>query len=106
MYAVWLPILGIDSKASLPMATKRFSDPRVHQYWDAKAELSRAYQPVFKTDETVWDVYMLYERNAEWKDSPPPPVYFMDKIGLEGGKPLDGAELAKQLEALRKTPSK
>lgn len=106
VYAVWLPILGIDSKASLPMATKRFSDPRVRQYWDGKAELSRAFQPAFKTNETVWDVYMLYDRNAEWKDTPPPPVYFMDKIGLEGARPLDGAELAKQFEALRNSPQR
>ena len=106
MYAVWLPILGIDSKASLPTATKRLSDSRVHQYWDAKAGLSRAFQPVLKTNETVWDIYLLYDRNAEWKDIPPTPVYFMDKIGLQGGRPLDGAELAKQLEALRTTPAK
>ena len=106
MYAVWLPILGIDSKASLPMATKRFSDPRVLQYWDAKAELSQSYKPVLKTNQVVWDVYMLYDGNAEWKETPPAPVYIMDKIGLEVGRALDGAELAKQLEALRKTPAK
>jgi hypothetical protein len=106
IYAVWLPILGIDSKASMPIASKRFTDPRVRQYWDAKAEMSQAFQPVLKTEETVWDIYMLYDRNAEWKQAPPSPVYFMDKIGLEGGIPLDGAELAKQLEALRAAPTK
>ena len=106
VYAVWLPILGIDSKASLPMATKRFSDPKVHQYWDAKAELSRSFAPVLKTNEVVWDVYMLFDRSAEWKDTPPAPVYIMDKIGLEVARPLDGVELAKQLEALRSVPIK
>lgn len=87
------------------MATRRFSDPRVVHYWDAKAELSRSYGPVLKTTETVWDVYMLFDRNAEWKDTPPAPVYIMDKIGLEVARPLDGAELAKQLEALQKVPA-
>ena len=106
VYAVWLPILGIDSKASMPMATKRFSDPRVRQYWDANAELSRSFATAFKTNEVVWDVYMLFDRNAEWKDIPPTPVYIMDKIGLEVARPLDGAELAKQLEALRSTPAR
>ena len=106
VYAVWLPILGIDSKASLPLATKHFSDARVRHYWDAEAKLGHAYSPVLKTDEVVWDVYMLFDRNAEWKDTPPAPVYIMDKIGLEVAKPLDGAELAKQLEALQKTLSK
>lgn len=106
VYAVWLPILGLDSKASMPMATKSFSDPRVRQYWDGKADLSRSYSPVFKTEEVVWDVYMLFDRQAEWKDTPPSPVYLMDKIGLEVARPLDGAELAKQLEALRNVPAK
>ena len=105
VYAVWLPILGIDSKASLPLATRRFSDPRVVHYWDAKADLSRSYGPVLKTNEVVWDVYMLFDRNAEWKETPPAPVYLMDKIGLEVARPLDGAVLAKELVTLRNTPA-
>jgi len=106
VYAVWLPILGIDSKASLPFATNRFSDPRVRQYWDAKAEMSYAYAPILKAKGDAWDVYMLFDRNSEWKDTPPAPVYLMDKIGLENGRPLDGTELAKQLSALRNASPK
>ena len=101
VYAVWLPILGIDSKASLPQATRRFSDPRVRQYWDAKAELSRAYAPILKADGVAWDVYLLFDRVAEWNEKPPVPVFVMDKIDLPGGKRLDGAELAKEIVALR-----
>ena len=101
-----MPILGIDSKASLPTATRRFSDPRVQQFWDAKADLSRSYAPVLKTNDAAWDVYMLFDRNAEWTDKPPVPLYIMDKIGLEVGRPLDGPELAKQLVALRNAPPK
>lgn len=106
VYAVWLPILGIDSKASMPMATRQFSDPRVHQYWDGEAELAKSYSPIVKADGVAWDVYMLFDRNAEWKDKPPAPVYLMDKIGLPTGRPLDGAELANQLLALKNAPAK
>jgi hypothetical protein len=101
VYAVWLPILGIDTRASLPWATKRFSDPRVAQYWDAKAELSRSYSPILNTDEVVWDVYFVFDRTAEWKDKPPVPVFAMDKIGLPNGRPLDGTELANEIIRLR-----
>jgi hypothetical protein len=104
VYAIWLPVLGIDSKASLPQATKRFTDPRVRQYWDSKAELGAAFSPILKADGVAWDVYMLFDRKAEWKDVPPTPVYLMDKIGLEVGRPLNGTELAKQLSALRVGP--
>ena len=101
VYAVWLPVLGIDSKASLPFATRTFSDPRVHHYWDAKAELGHAYSPILKADGVAWDIYLLFDRGAEWKDKPPVPIFVMDKIGLPNGKPLDGNELAKELSALR-----
>lgn len=106
VYAVWLPILGIDSKASLPVATNRFSDSRVRQYWDANAQLSKSYSPILQADGVAWDVYMLFDRSAEWKDTAPSPVYFMDKIGLPAGRPLDGVELAKQLSTLRAVPAK
>ena len=51
VYAVWLPVLGIDSKASLAMATKRLTDPRVRQYWDGKAELGDAF---FSDSKSGW----------------------------------------------------
>jgi len=87
------------------MATKRFTDPRVRQYWDGKAELGDAFSPILKADGVAWDVYLVYDRSAEWKDKPPAPVYIMDKIGLPDGRPLDGAELAKQIVALRNAPA-
>ena len=100
-YAVWVPILGIDSKASLPHATKRFSDTRVRQYWDAKAELSQAYSPILRADGVAWDVYLLFDRGVEWKDKPPVPVFVMNKIDLPNGKNLDGDELAREIVTLR-----
>ena len=96
-----MPVLGIDSKASLPQATNRFTDSRVRQYWDGKAELGSIFSPILKADGVAWDVYLVYDGSAEWKDKPPAPVYIMDKIGLPDGRPLDGAELAKQITALR-----
>ena len=86
-----------------PSRQKRFSDPRVHQYWDGKAELGNLYSPILKADGVAWDVYLLFDRDAEWKekDKPPVPVYVMDKIGLPDGKSFDGDELAKALSDLR-----
>ena len=103
-YAVWLPVLGIDSKASLPMATRRFTDPRVRQYWDGKAELGNAYALILKADGVAWDVYLVYDRSAEWKEKPPAPVYLMDKIGLPDSRPLDGVELANKIVDLHSSP--
>ena len=46
----------------------------------------------------AWDVYLVYGRDAEWKDTPPVPYYFMDKIGL--GHDLDGDQLAVAVKTL------
>lgn len=82
------------------MATKSFTDSRVRQYWDGKAELGSTFSPILKADGVAWDVYLVYDQSAEWKEKPPTPVYIMDKIGLPDGRPLDGAELAKKIIAL------
>ena len=97
IYAVWVPVLWIDSQASVPQATKRFEDARVSQYWDSKAEMTRAYTSILKSDRLAWDVYLLFDREAEWKEQPPAPAFFMDQIGLENGKPFDGDELAEKI---------
>jgi hypothetical protein len=100
VYAVWVPVLWIDSKASVPQATKRFEDARVSQYWDSKADMTRAYAKNLKIDGPAWDVYLLFDRDAEWRDQPPLPIFWMDQLGLENGKPFDGDELADEIRTL------
>lgn len=108
VYAVWVPMLWIDGKASVPQATKRFDDSRVSQYWDSKAEMTRAYSSILQTNGPAWDVYLLFERDAEWKEQPPSPVFWMDQLGLENGRPFDGDVLAQQirgyLNSTRRSP--
>jgi hypothetical protein len=88
------------------MATRRFTDPRVRQYWDGKAELGDSFSLILKADGVAWDVYLLFDQGAEWKDKPPVPVFVMDKIDLPNGKRLDGDELARQLSALHNANSR
>jgi hypothetical protein len=90
-------MLWIDSRASVPQATKRFNDSRVSQYWDQKADMTRAYSSILKIDVPAWDVYFLFGRDAEWKEQPPLPVFWMDQLGLENGKPFDADRLAEQI---------
>jgi hypothetical protein len=96
-YAVWVPMLWIDGKASVPQATKRFDDARVSQYWDSKGEMTRAYSSILKIDGPAWDVYLLFDRDAEWKGQPPIPIFWMDQLGLKNGKQFDGEKLAEQI---------
>lgn len=102
VYAVWASLLKSDFKLAVGRATKRLPDERVSHYWDGGGELVKAYGRVLRLgeDETAWDVYYVYDRDAEWRDEPPVPGFFMDQVGLTGGQPLDGDKLAAEIGKL------
>ena len=104
VYCVWVPILWGDGRVSLPQATKRLPDQRVSHYWDHEGQLVREYARVLQIDGPAWDVYLLYDRNAEWKEQPPTPTFWMDKLGLANGTPFEGDKLAQRVQALLETP--
>lgn len=102
VYAVWASVLKSDFEIAVGRATKRLPDERVSHYWDGEGDLVNAYGRVLKLgeDETAWDVYYVYGREAEWGDGPPPtPPFFMDQVGLPGGQPLEADKLAAELKA-------
>jgi len=93
-------MLMFDAKPAVPQATKRLSDVRVHHYWDGERKLVADYARTLGTNEQPWDVYFLYDRDAEWKDGPPKPAYWMDQIGMENGTRFDAVKLAEQTQQL------
>jgi hypothetical protein len=68
VYAVYLPILRGDEESTVPSAIKKLSDNRVSFYWDGKGELGQSYAPVLqlRKGQPAWDVYMAFNRDAEW----------------------------------------
>lgn len=102
VYAVWAPILFSDSYFTVPFATRRLPDPRVSHYWDGDGELVRGYAPVLKLDEgqPAWDVYFVFNRDAEWRDGVPVPDYWMHQLDLAPERKLDGRKLADEIERL------
>jgi hypothetical protein len=102
VYAVWASVLKSDFEIAVGRATKRLPDERVSHYWDGEGESVKAYGRVLRLgpDETAWDVYYVYGRDAEWKDEPPAPTFFMDQVGLPQGQPLDGDKLAAEISRL------
>ena len=100
VYVVWTPMLAPDFEFTVKRATMRVPDARATHYWDRNGQLSKDYGSVMQLAPGVkaWDVYLVYGRYAEWKEAPPTPLYFMDKIGL--GHDLDGEKLASEVETL------
>lgn len=103
VYAVWVPILPFDGEKAVPTALKKMPDERVKHYWDGKGELPEAFKRVLQINQTAWDVYLIYPRDAEWKDGPPVPAYWMHQLNLDPERMLNGATLAaetrKQLQS-------
>lgn len=99
-------MLPFDGEASVPKATKLLPDNRVVHFWDGAQTLGKAYKPILEIDQTAWDVYLLYPPDAEWKEQPPKPVYWMHQLGVEKGQPLDGEILAGEVKKLLETDKK
>lgn len=103
VYVVWVPSLPADKADRVPAATSRLADERVSHYWDERGELKKVYQRVMQMSEPAWDVYYIYNRDAEWKTEPPVPEYFMHQLGsLPPERMLDGDKLAAEINKLLK----
>lgn len=102
VYAVWVPILMSDSYYTVARATSRLPDPRVSHYWDGDGVLVRGYAPVLQLDEgqPAWDVYFVFNRDAEWRDGVPVPDYWMHQLGLAPERMFNGRKLAAEVERL------
>lgn len=75
-------------------------DERVSHYWDGEGALMKAYSRVLHVGEggKVWDVYFVYDRDAEWKEGEPPaPAYWMHQIDLDPERELDGGKLTAEI---------
>ena len=102
VYAVWVPILMSDSYYTVPRATSRLPDARVSHYWDGDGDLARGYAPFLQLSEgkPAWDVYFVFNRDADWRDGVPTPDYWMHQIGLAPERKFNGHKLAAEIERL------
>lgn len=103
VYAVWVPIIWSDWRLAVSRATMRLPDARVSHFWDADGTLVRAYSRVLRLGEgrPAWDVYLLFDRDAEWKDEPPAPQGWMHQLShAPAERVLDGDGLASEARRL------
>ena len=102
---MYVPILESDNEGSVTTAMKTLPDNRTAFYWDGKGELTKSYSRVLKLgeDRPAWDVYLVFDRTAEWKTDPPVPKSWMHQLrGAPAERRLDGEKLANELRRLLK----
>jgi hypothetical protein len=95
-----VPILPSDAKFTVGRATKNLEDTRVVNYWDGEGELVKGYTPVLGLQERAWDVYLLYDANAQWTDTPPKPVYWQEQLGISDETRLDAGKMTAEIRKL------
>lgn len=102
VYAVWVPILLSDTYYTVPRATRWLPDRRVSHYWDGEGALVRDYAPVLQLAEgqPAWDVYFVFNRDAEWREGVPAPDYWMHQLDLAPERLFDGHKVAAEIERL------
>ena len=82
VYIVWLPIFGGDFKGEQRKLSQRFRDKRVSYFSDSESLSGKLWEQVLKTGRPIaWDVYLLYQPDAKWKEEPPEPDYWMHQLG-------------------------
>lgn len=100
VYSVWQPILPSDAKFTVGRATKSLTDQRVKHYWDGDNIFATSFSPVLGIDQDTWDVYLLYDKDTEWKDTPPKPTFWQEQLGISNETRLDGPKLAAEVNKL------
>lgn len=114
VYAVWVPILTPQPPPELGRnaereARRQIDDPRVLNFTDPQAVITRAFPPVLAIGSfagkqvPAWDVYMVYDADQAWTPppgspagSPPRPAFWQHQLSHgapPGATRLDGDNL-------------
>ncbi len=94
---MWTPTFPADVEETVSKATARIGDERTSHLWDAEGSTRETYKRVMKMQKLARDAYLVYGRDAEWKDEPPAPDYYMPQF--------DADKLAAEMNRLLRPPA-
>ena len=104
IFVVWTPAYPGDSRDKAEKAASTVADERATHFWDGTRKLGDRYREVLVLPEqvhTAWDVYVTFDRGAEWKDAPPKPDVWMHQLsGVGEDRWLSGERLRSSVEKL------
>lgn len=75
---VWVKSLSTDAEEKLPLAIDIIADPRVTHFWDSERVLNPQLIDAiaFGVNMSVYDVFLLYDKETTWEKRLPRPGYF------------------------------
>jgi hypothetical protein len=77
VFVFWAPIHRGDYRSVAEERASESYDPRMAQIWDVNGLTAYLWESVLGVNTLVWDVYMLYGKDAQWTGEPTPPVFWM-----------------------------
>ena len=106
---VWIDMLPSDNEEAATKSSAIFADPRVTQFHDPdrKSGFAIAKDLLYENAGPAWDIYLYYDKNAQWADAPPKPMDWVHQLG--GGRRADPARFRpgqRLVDALRESTGK
>ena len=78
---VWIPAIAGDDYAAANRSQSKVVDERARHYWDGSQALGEAFAPVLELrSRMAWDVYLLFDKDADWKEAPPAPAAWLHQL--------------------------
>jgi hypothetical protein len=103
-YLVWQPVFQYydpeaeqEDRRSAEQATALVTDPRVTHFWTESTVIAESFRGVLGIEEDpVWNVILVFSRDATWGDDAPRPETFMYRMlkGLPDNKQFNAYTLA------------
>ena len=105
VYVVWSSQSG-GVERRVTKAAEFVADRRTRHYWDGSQAVGKAFQPILKTPDAAWDVWLLFDRKARWDgETPPRPAWWEHQLwGMTDDLLLDPdrfARKAREIEGRR-----
>ncbi len=99
---VWTPVLPWDNRDKALAAAKLIPDQRALHFWDKSRRLGKNYGKALKLPgggTLAWDVYLVFDAQALWKETPPVPTSWMHQLGTDSRR-LDADKLKQEIGCL------
>jgi hypothetical protein len=90
-----------DTKAAAKRSTRIIDDPRVRHFHDPEQRSGLAIADGFDWEGKIaWDIYLFYERDSAWTETPPAPADFMHQLSWEPTHFRTGDDLVQELHGV------
>jgi hypothetical protein len=99
-FLVWLNVRSEDNEESVDAAVRRIQEPRIQHFWDPGRILNHQLRDAIMFDVNVrlYDIFLLYGRDAVWEKRVPRPDYWMHEYKGAPGPWWNVATFAREVE--------